>query len=63
MPAVIYRLIKMAWRYRRLVALALTVIAGLLERHREKLPAPLQKLDLTKVPGVSTAPKDAPVEK
>jgi hypothetical protein len=54
MPAVIYRLLRLAWRYRRLVALALTIIAGLVERHRTKLPGPLQKLDLTKLPGVNT---------
>lgn len=54
MPAVIYRFLRLAWRYRRLVALALTVIAGLVERHRSKLPGPLQKLDLTKLPGVNT---------
>lgn len=53
MPAVLYRLLRLAWRYRRLVALGLTIVAGLLERHRSKLPAPLQKLDLTKIPGVS----------
>jgi hypothetical protein len=54
MPAVIYRLLRLAWRYRRLVALALTVLAGLIERHRSKLPGPLQKLDLTRLPGVNT---------
>lgn len=54
MPAVIYRLLRLAWRYRRLVALALTIVAGLVERHRSKLPGPLQKLDLTKLPGVNT---------
>ena len=54
MPAVIYRFLRLAWRYRRLVALALTIAAGLVERHRSKLPGPLQKLDLTKLPGVNT---------
>ena len=58
MPAVIYRFLKLAWRYRRLVALGLTVAAGLVERHRSKLPGPLQKLDLTKIPGVSTEKSD-----
>ncbi|MBJ7354452.1 MAG: hypothetical protein JHC98_06465 [Thermoleophilaceae bacterium] len=53
MPAVIYRFLRLAWRYRRLVALALTVVAGLIERHRSKLPGPLQRLDLTRLPGVA----------
>lgn len=44
------------WRYRRLIALALTITAGLMERHRHRLPAPLQKIDLTKVPGVNVKP-------
>ncbi|MBI2690616.1 MAG: hypothetical protein HYX29_01535 [Solirubrobacterales bacterium] len=60
MPAVIYRLLRLAWRYRRLVALALTILAGLVERHRSKLPGPLQKLDLTKLPGVNTKSQPAP---
>lgn len=60
MIAVAYRLLKLAWRYRRLVALALTIIAGLVERHRSKLPGPLQKLDLTKLPGVNTKPPAEP---
>lgn len=54
MPAAIYAFLRLAWRYRRLVALALTIVAGLIERHRSKLPGPLQKLDLTKLPGVNT---------
>jgi len=54
MPAVIYRLLRLAWRYRRLVALTLTIVAGLVERHRSRLPGPLQRLDLTKLPGVNT---------
>ena len=58
MPAVIYRFLRLAWRYRRLVALALTIIAGLIERHRSRLPGPLQKLDLTKIPGVSNGRSD-----
>ena len=45
MPAVIYRFVKLAWRHRRLIALGLTVFVGLWERHREKLPAPLQKYE------------------
>lgn len=44
--------LRLAWRYRRLIAFVLTLVAGLIERHRQKLPAPLQKLDLSKVPGV-----------
>jgi hypothetical protein len=58
MFAVVYRFLRLAWRYRRVVALALTVLAGLIERHRSKLPGPLQRLDLTKVPGVNTKPSD-----
>jgi hypothetical protein len=54
MPAVILTFLRLAWRYRRVVALVLTVVAGLLERHRSRLPGPLQKLDLTKLPGVNT---------
>jgi hypothetical protein len=57
MFAIIYRFLKLAWRYRRFVALAATVLAGFLERNRSKLPGPLQRLDLTKVPGVATTPK------
>jgi hypothetical protein len=53
--AVLYRFLKLAWRYRRLVALGLTVVAGLIERHRHRRPGPLQKIDLTKVPGVKVA--------
>lgn len=53
----IYRLLKLAWRYRRLVALGLTLVAGLMERHRHRLPGPLQKVDLTKVPGVKATPQ------
>jgi hypothetical protein len=60
MPAVIYRFLRLAWRYRRLVALALTIVAGLVERHRSKLPGPLQKLDLTKLPGVNTKTQAEP---
>lgn len=52
MPAVIYRLFRLAWRYRRLVALGLTVFAGLFERHRERIPGPLQRFDPGKIPGV-----------
>lgn len=48
--------IRIVWRYRRLIALGLTLLAGLIERHRSKLPAPLQKVDLTKVPGVKVKP-------
>ncbi len=62
MPAVIYRFLRLAWRYRRLVALGLTVIAGLVERHRSKLPGPLQKLDLTKIPGVAGGKSKAPTK-
>jgi hypothetical protein len=51
MPA-LYRLLKLAWRYRRLVALGLTVFAGLFERHRERIPGPLQKFDPARIPGV-----------
>ena len=54
MPAALYRLVRLVWRYRRAIALALTVAAGLIERHRHRLPGPLQKLDLTRVPGVKT---------
>jgi hypothetical protein len=61
MPAVIYRFLRLAWRYRRLVALGLTLLAGLIERHRSKLPGPLQKLDLTKLPGVSNGKADKTV--
>jgi hypothetical protein len=52
MFAVVYRFLKLAWRYRRLVALALTVVAGLIERHRHRLPARLQNVNLAKIPGV-----------
>lgn len=56
MFAALSAFIRLAWRYRRLIALGLTVVAGLIERHRSKLPAPLQKIDLTKVPGVNVKP-------
>ncbi|MFT4048865.1 MAG: hypothetical protein QM648_03410 [Solirubrobacterales bacterium] len=55
MFAVVYRFVKLAWRYRRLIALGLTLVGGLIERHRAKLPAPLQKVDLSKVPGVKVS--------
>lgn len=60
MPAVILTFLRLAWRYRRVVALVLTVVAGLVERHRSKLPGPLQKLDLTKLPGVNTRTQAEP---
>lgn len=63
MSAVIYRFLRLAWRYRRLVALALTIVAGLIERHRSKLPGPLRKLDLTKLPGVNTKSSAEPSTK
>lgn len=63
MPAVIYRFLRLAWRYRRLVALGLTVVAGLVERHRSKLPGPMKKLDLTRLPGVSTKSQSQPTKK
>lgn len=63
MPAVILTFLRLAWRYRRVVALVLTVVAGLVERHRSKLPGPLKKLDLTKLPGVNTKSPAAPSAK
>jgi hypothetical protein len=57
----IYRLIRLAWAYRRVIALVLTIIAGLMERHREKLPQRLQGLDLARIPGVKP-PKPADPE-
>jgi hypothetical protein len=63
MFAVAYRFLKLAWRYRRVVALVLTILAGLIERHRSKLPGPLQRLDLTKVPGVNTKSGDEVAKK
>ena len=45
MIALAYRVPTLAWRYRRLVALVLTILVGLWERHREKLPPALQKYD------------------
>jgi hypothetical protein len=45
MPALIYRLIRLAWRYRRMIALGLTVFVGLWEKNRERLPASLQKYE------------------
>lgn len=54
MPAALYRLVRLAWRYRRVIAIALTLVAGLIERHRHRLPGPLQKLDLSRVPGVKS---------
>ena len=63
MFAVIYRFLRLAWRYRRLVALGLTVAAGLVERHRSKLPGPMKKLDLTRLPGVSTSSQPKPSKK
>ena len=63
MPAAIYAFLRLAWRYRRVVALALTITAGLVERHRSKLPGPLKKLDLTKIPGVTTKPQPQPSKK
>lgn len=57
--------LRLAWRYRRLIALGLTLLAGLMDRHRSKLPGPLQRVDLTKVPGVNvkTADEDIPKKK
>lgn len=55
MIAVIYRFLKLAWRYRRLVALALTLVVGLLERHRSKLPKRFQNADFSKIPGVKAS--------
>ena len=52
MVALAYRLLRLGWRYRRFVALGLTVLAGLFERNREKIPGPLQKLDPARIPGV-----------
>jgi hypothetical protein len=62
----IYRFVRLAWRYRRLIALLLTVIAGLLERNRHRLPARMQGIDLARIPGVKapgptgSAPDAAP---
>lgn len=63
MFAVAYRFLKLAWRYRRLVAIGLTVLAGLIERNRSKLPGPLQRLDLTRIPGVAGASSAPPAKK
>ena len=57
MPA-LYRLLKLAWRYRRFIALALTVSAGIFERNREHIPGPLQKLDPARIPGVRARGSD-----
>lgn len=54
MPALIYRFARLAWRHRRLVALGLTLAAGLFERHRERIPAPLHRFDPARIPGVRT---------
>lgn len=48
----IFRFFGLVWRYRRLVALLLTVIAGIMERHRSKLPRRMQNVDLGVIPGV-----------
>ncbi|MGK2877043.1 MAG: hypothetical protein ACSLFF_00465 [Solirubrobacterales bacterium] len=45
MPAILYRIVRLAWRYRRVIALGLTVFVGLWEKHRHRLPAQLQKID------------------
>jgi hypothetical protein len=45
MLAIIYRAVKLAWRYRRMIALGLTVFVGIWEKHRERLPGPLQKYE------------------
>lgn len=42
---VAYRWLRLAWRYRRLLALAFTIFVGLWERNREKLPPALQKYE------------------
>lgn len=65
MFAAVSAFIRLAWRYRRFIALGLTMLAGLMDRHRSKLPAPLQRVDLTKVPGVNvkSADKDIPKKK
>lgn len=56
----ISNLLRLAWRYRRVIAFVLTIVAGLMERHRQKLPAPLQRVDLSKVPGVKAPAPAAP---
>lgn len=45
MFAAAYRLIRLAWRHRRLIALVLTLLVSLWERHRHRLPTRLQKYE------------------
>jgi hypothetical protein len=45
MPALIYRLLKLAWRYRRMIALGLTIFVSVWEKNRERLPSALQKYE------------------
>lgn len=48
-----FQLLRRIWRHRQLIALVLSLLALLLERYRAKLPGPLQRLDLTRLPGVN----------
>lgn len=45
MYTALYRGIRLAWRYRSAIALALTIIVTLWDRNRDRLPTRLQKYE------------------